>query len=152
MYETDPAGNYYEYKAQAIGDRSQSGRTYLERNYDSFPNGLFLLITIIKLFVFRIFSIPALEFFFLPDGYDVSNFVATPDQLITHGLKALRSTISEKKETLSKKVDNEIYSLDEKNCAVGIVGIGQPFKILTGDDLRVYFDNIDVEQGEGMVV
>lgn len=82
----------------------------------------------------------------------VSYFVATPDQLITHGLKALRSTISEKKETLSKKVDNEIYSLDEKNCAVGIVGIGQPFKILTGDDLRVYFDNIDVEQGERMVI
>jgi hypothetical protein len=42
-------------------------------------------------------------------------------------------------------VDNEAYTLDEKNCAVGIVGIGQPFKILTVDELRVHFDNIDLE-------
>lgn len=27
---------YFEYKAQAIGARSQSARTYLEKTYDSF--------------------------------------------------------------------------------------------------------------------
>eukprot|EP01125_Pyxidicula_operculata_P001608 TRINITY_DN11459_c0_g1_i1.p1 TRINITY_DN11459_c0_g1~~TRINITY_DN11459_c0_g1_i1.p1 ORF type:complete len:256 (-),score=56.96 TRINITY_DN11459_c0_g1_i1:113-880(-) len=37
LYETDPSGNYYDYKAQAIGARSQSARTYLERNFNSFP-------------------------------------------------------------------------------------------------------------------
>jgi len=116
LYETDPAGNFYEYKAQAIGDRSQSGRTYLERNCESFPD-------------------------------------ATPDQLIQHGLRALRSTISEKKETLSKKAqDKEPDTLDEKNCVLGIVGIGQPFKILTGDDLRIHFDMIDEDKSSNKMI
>jgi len=38
LYETDPAGNYFDYKAQAIGNRSQSARTYLEKHFESFPN------------------------------------------------------------------------------------------------------------------
>lgn len=36
LYETNPSGNYYEYVAQAIGARSQSSRTYLERHYSTF--------------------------------------------------------------------------------------------------------------------
>ncbi len=38
MYQTDPSGNYYEYKAIAIGARSQSAKTYMEKNYESFPD------------------------------------------------------------------------------------------------------------------
>lgn len=38
MYETSPSGNYFDYKAQAIGARSQSARTYLEKKYESFPD------------------------------------------------------------------------------------------------------------------
>jgi len=110
LYETDPAGNYYEYKAQAIGDRCQSGRTYLERNYTSFPD-------------------------------------ASPEELIQHGLKALRSTLAEKKETLSTKASKEPDALDEKNCVVGIVGIGQPFRIITGEDIRPYIESIDEDKG-----
>lgn len=37
LFETDPSANYYEYVAQAIGARSQSAKTYLEKNYESFP-------------------------------------------------------------------------------------------------------------------
>jgi len=37
IYETCPSGNYYEYKAFAIGGRSQSAKTYLEKHVESFP-------------------------------------------------------------------------------------------------------------------
>jgi len=36
LYETQPSGDYYEYVAMAIGARSQSAKTYLERHYESF--------------------------------------------------------------------------------------------------------------------
>jgi 20S proteasome subunit alpha 6 len=36
LYQTCPSGNYYEYKAIAIGARSQSAKTYLEKYYESF--------------------------------------------------------------------------------------------------------------------
>uniref|UniRef100_K3WEQ8 Proteasome subunit alpha type n=1 Tax=Globisporangium ultimum (strain ATCC 200006 / CBS 805.95 / DAOM BR144) TaxID=431595 RepID=K3WEQ8_GLOUD len=38
LYQTCPSGNYYEYKAIAIGARSQSARTYLEKHFESFVN------------------------------------------------------------------------------------------------------------------
>ena len=38
MYETDPSGVYSEYKAFAIGSRSQSARTYFERHVDLFED------------------------------------------------------------------------------------------------------------------
>jgi len=36
LYQTEPSGVFFEYKAQAIGARSQSARTYLEKFYTSF--------------------------------------------------------------------------------------------------------------------
>jgi len=36
IYESCPSGNYFEFHANAIGARSQSARTYLEKNYESF--------------------------------------------------------------------------------------------------------------------
>lgn len=38
LYETTPAGTYFDYKAQAIGARSQSSKTYLERKFETFEN------------------------------------------------------------------------------------------------------------------
>jgi 20S proteasome subunit alpha 6 len=37
IYQTCPSANYFDCKAMAIGARSQSARTYLERNLDKFP-------------------------------------------------------------------------------------------------------------------
>lgn len=34
IYQTDPSANYFECRAMAIGARSQSARTYLERRLD----------------------------------------------------------------------------------------------------------------------
>jgi 20S proteasome subunit alpha 6 len=36
LYETCPSGNYFDYKAMAIGARSQSAKTYLERHFAEF--------------------------------------------------------------------------------------------------------------------
>jgi len=38
LYETSPSGNFYDYKAMAIGARSQSAKTYLEKHFQSFEN------------------------------------------------------------------------------------------------------------------
>jgi len=38
LYETSPSGNFYDYKAIAIGARSQSAKTYLEKNYPVLEN------------------------------------------------------------------------------------------------------------------
>merc|ERR1712113_305618 len=36
LFETCPSGNYYEYISFAIGDRCQSAKTYLEKNFTDF--------------------------------------------------------------------------------------------------------------------
>jgi len=36
IFQTCPSGNYYEYKAQTIGARSQSAKTYLEKHFTEF--------------------------------------------------------------------------------------------------------------------
>lgn len=38
LFETSPCGIHYEYIAQALGARSQSARTFLEKHFESFEN------------------------------------------------------------------------------------------------------------------
>ncbi|KAL3904127.1 MAG: hypothetical protein SGILL_010189, partial [Bacillariaceae sp.] len=38
LYQTCPSGNMYEFYASAIGARSQSARTYLEKHYEAFSD------------------------------------------------------------------------------------------------------------------
>lgn len=38
LYVTEPSGNYFEYYAMAIGSRSQTSRTYLEKEFENFSN------------------------------------------------------------------------------------------------------------------
>jgi len=38
IYQTCPSGNYYQYRAIAIGARSQAAKTYLERTFETFPD------------------------------------------------------------------------------------------------------------------
>jgi len=37
LFQTQPSGEYYECQAMAIGSRSQTSKTYLEREFGSFP-------------------------------------------------------------------------------------------------------------------
>jgi len=36
LYQTDPSGNFSEYKAYAMGARSQASKTYLEKHFEKF--------------------------------------------------------------------------------------------------------------------
>uniref|UniRef100_A0A6B2LFC3 Proteasome alpha-type subunits domain-containing protein n=1 Tax=Arcella intermedia TaxID=1963864 RepID=A0A6B2LFC3_9EUKA len=104
LYETDPSGNYFDFKAQSVGARSQSARTYLEKHFQSFEN-------------------------------------ASREDLIRHGLRALRECLTEKKNEKDKEPD----TLDEENCSVGIVGKDEKFTVLTKEQLRHYLDTLDKE-------
>jgi len=73
LYEFQPTGNSYEYYAMSIGARSQSAKTYLEKNFESFPD-------------------------------------ASIEELIKHGLHALRETLQQDKE------------LNVNNTSIGILG------------------------------
>lgn len=37
LFETQPSGDYFEYVAQAIGNRPQAAKTYFEKHYETFP-------------------------------------------------------------------------------------------------------------------
>lgn len=94
LYEFLPSGSVLEYFGTAIGARSQAARTYLERNFQEFPD-------------------------------------ATLDQLIIHGLNALRDTLAQDKE------------LTPKNTSVAFLGVDTPFKILDDDLVAPWLDRLD---------
>lgn len=93
----------------SIGARSQSAKTYLEKHYESFPDGaLHLFLSFEDEFIFA-----------LP---------ASIEELIKHGLHALRETLQQDKE------------LNVNNTSIGILGplsqfeskpvVGGAFRIL----------------------
>jgi 20S proteasome subunit alpha 6 len=96
LFETCPSGNYFDYKAMAIGARSQSAKTYLEKHFEKFEE-------------------------------------ASLEQLIVHGLKALRETIGSQDEV----------GLTSDNTSVAIVGLDQPFQMIEGSKLKPYLDGLE---------
>lgn len=99
LYCTEPSGNYYEYLAFAIGSRSQTSKTYLEKEFESFA-------------------------------------AASEDELIKHALKALASSLSGDS------------TLDNKSASIAVVGVGQQYRLIEGEALQPYLDQIAVE-GDG---
>lgn len=65
MYQTCPSANYFDCKAMAVGSRSQSARTYLEKHLEEFLD-------------------------------------CDTDELIKHGLRALRDTLPNEVELNTK--------------------------------------------------
>lgn len=86
LFEFVSSGQVLEYSGTAIGARSQSSRTYLERTFEHFPS-------------------------------------ATSDELILHGLRALRDSLAQDKE------------LTQLNTSIGIVGIDTKFRLIDGEDV-----------------
>lgn len=97
IYQTCPSANYFDCKAMAIGARSQSARTYLEKHLNTF-----------------------LE--------------CTSDELVKHGLRALRDTLP-----------NEV-ELTTKNCSLGIVGKDHDFTIYDDNQVEQYLQMIEGEE------
>ncbi|KAK9478270.1 nucleophile aminohydrolase [Lipomyces japonicus] len=101
LFEFLPSGTVLEYFGAAIGARSQSARTYLERNFEQFAD-------------------------------------ANLEQLVLHGLRALRDTLAQDKELLAA------------NTSIGVVGVDQKFTIIENDDVREWLDKLgDVANTRG---
>lgn len=100
IYQTCPSANYFDCKAMAVGSRSQSARTYLEKHLDVFP------------------------------GCDL-------EDLIKHGLRALRDTLP-----------NEL-DLNTKNVAIGLVGEKTTFRIFNEEETGQYLALIEGEERRG---
>ncbi|XP_033741557.1 proteasome subunit alpha type-1-like [Pecten maximus] len=96
IYQTCPSANYYDCKCMAIGARSQSARTYLEKYMDKFGE-------------------------------------CTLEELVKHGLRALRDTLPSEVE------------LTTKNCSLGIVGKDMDFTIYDDDAVTNYLNMIEGE-------
>lgn len=98
LYQTCPSANFFDCKCMAIGARSQSARTYLEKMLDEFPN-------------------------------------STPEELIKHGLTALRETLPNEQE------------LTTKNSSVCLVGKDQDLVIFNDEDVAPYLALLDNLKG-----
>lgn len=97
IYQTCPSANFFDCKAMAIGSRSQSARTYLEKRMEEFID-------------------------------------CTTEELVKHGLRALR-------DTLTSEVD-----LNTKNVSIAIVGKDTEFKIFDEEDTAPYLQMIQGEE------
>jgi len=100
IFQTCPSANYYDCRAMAIGARSQSARTYLEKMLDSFKD-------------------------------------CEMEELIKHGLRALR-------DTLPAEVD-----LTNKNVSIAVVGKDVPFTIYDDSDVDQFLASIEGEERRG---
>lgn len=98
LYQTCPSANFFDCKCMAIGARSQSARTYLEKMLDEFPN-------------------------------------CTPEELIKHGLTALRETLPNEQE------------LTTKNSSVCLVGKDHTLQIFNDDAVAPYLALLDNLKG-----
>jgi 20S proteasome subunit alpha 6 len=95
IYELNPSGECYEFKSFAIGAKSQSAKTYIEKNVDQFEN---------------------LEM----------------DDLIVHGLKAIKSGYKDEKEEMSGK-NIEVYALD----------LQEELRMIGPDVVQSYIDQLN---------
>ena len=98
LYQTCPSANFFDCKCMAIGARSQSARTYLEKFLDEFPH-------------------------------------CTPEELVKHGLTALRETLPNEQE------------LTTKNSSVCLVGKDQTLEIFNDDAVAPYLALLDNLKG-----
>jgi 20S proteasome subunit alpha 6 len=97
IFQTCPSANYYECEGMAIGSRSQSARTYLERKLGEIEN-------------------------------------TNLDQLITHALHALSSSLGN---------DQEMTKL---NVELGFVGKDTKFRKLSQEELENYMVGVETKK------
>ena len=98
LWEFLPSGSVLEYRATSIGARSQSARTYLEKEFESFAS-------------------------------------CTKEELVLHGLKALRECLPQEKEL-------NIY-----NTTVAVVGRGDSFILYDDEKVASWLELLGGEVG-----
>jgi 20S proteasome subunit alpha 6 len=95
LFEFMPSGLVQEFLGGAIGARSQSARTYLERNFEEFSD-------------------------------------ASKEELVEHGLKALRDSLPQDKE----------LTIDNTSVAIVGMGKGEGFKLFEGQDVAAWLETL----------
>jgi 20S proteasome subunit alpha 6 len=133
IFQTCPSGNFYEWKSFALGARSQSAKTYIERNFDSFaarecasPTSLSLSPSL-SLSLSRA-HIPMLTplAFSPPLSPALSSEAVSREELLREAAKALHQCLEAEKE------------LDVNNCVLAIVGKDESFRLLEGAAVASY--------------
>jgi 20S proteasome subunit alpha 6 len=116
LYEFSPSGNSYEYFAMSIGARSQSAKTYLEKHYESFAD-----CTSFRLLFYASIT---------------SRSTASLEDLIRHGLHALRETLQQDKElTINNTSIGIVGPTSEHETGVSSDGA---FRILEGEKVKAF--------------
>ncbi|KAJ0172579.1 hypothetical protein K1T71_011718 [Dendrolimus kikuchii] len=100
IFQTCPSANYFDCRAMAIGARSQSARTYLEKHLSTFAD-------------------------------------CDLQELVAHGLRALRDTLP-----------NEL-DLNTKNVSIAIVGPKSPLRIAEEEELTRFLALVEGEERRG---
>lgn len=118
LYQTCPSGNVYEYYASAVGARSQSGRTYLEKHCGNDADS---------------------------EQAQAPFADASLDDLIMHALRALAGCVSTDDKEARAKGNAE--GLTRDNGSVGVVGRDQAFRLIEGAELQPYLDRLELEGG-----
>ena len=95
IFELNPSGDCFEFKSFAIGAKSQSAKTYIEKNVESFSN-------------------------------------LGVDELIMHGLRAIKSGYKDEKEEMSGK-NIEVYALDRE----------EEMRMVSSEVVGTYIDNLN---------
>ena len=95
IFELNPSGECFEFKSFAIGAKSQSAKTYIEKNVESFSN-------------------------------------LGVDELIMHGLRAIKSGYKDEKEEMSGK-NIEVYALDRE----------EEMRMVSSEVVGTYIDNLN---------
>ena len=104
LYEFSPSGNSYEYYAMSIGARSQSAKTYLEKHYESFADCTSPPLPL------GLSAFPGCATNVSFSSLSPSPTTGSLEDLIRHGLHALRETLQQDKE------------LTINNTSIGIIG------------------------------
>lgn len=132
LYEFSPSGNSYEYYAMSIGARSQSAKTYLEKHYEEFADG-------------------ELTFFFplLPAHQAVPfSLVASLEDLVRHGLHALRETLQQDKELNVNNTSIGLIGPRSEHEKKGVQPVGA-FRILENEDVEPFLQTMIAKGSEG---
>jgi 20S proteasome subunit alpha 6 len=125
LFQTCPSGNMYEWKAFALGSRSQSAKTFLERNFVTFAEREAHLCAGGHARAARLTPNPPRA--------------VSREDLIKVAAKALHQCLEPEKE------------LDLTNVVFGVAGVGETFQVLEGDAVAPFIAGLGAAAAPGAV-
>lgn len=135
LFVTSPDGNFYEYRAFAQGVRSQSAKTYLERNFERFGD-----CACDRDAPAAPAPRPRITRAHLPPcPSPCPRHSVTRDELLREAAKALHQSLEPEKE------------LTPANVCFGIVGVDEKFTVIEGDAVASIIAGLGAAAAPGAV-